>query len=356
MSPGWLCPTEVDRQRAVDTSARVRRARLLGSAFAGVGVLVLAPILSWWLLGLFAISTLNMVTLDRRMARSERPELHAAASMAFTEAILATAAVITGGPHSPLLPMLVLPVGMMPARFRGRVVAVGAAVGALTIVGVGAAVDATALIQDPGLTIVTLALLGNVVAIAMAIQGAELEHRSESVLDPLTGLLNRKALGTRFAELEEQARLSGAPVCVIASDLDNFKRVNDTLGHERGDAVLRDAAYEMRKALRSFELIYRLGGEEFLVVLPRVDLQEGLRVAERLREVVERTCPGGVDVTASLGVAVARGDGIEYERLFAAADEALYAAKREGRNRVAAPPQRREARAPKPSAPAPAPA
>ncbi len=310
MSPGWLCPTEVDRQRAVDTSARVRRARLLGSAFAGVGVLVLAPILSWWLLGLFAISTLNMVTLDRRMARSERPELHAAASMAFTEAILATAAVITGGPHSPLLPMLVLPVGMMPARFRGRVVAVGAAVGALTIVGVGAAVDATALIQDPGLTIVTLALLGNVVAIAMAIQGAELEHRSESVLDPLTGLLNRKALGTRFAELEEQARLSGAPVCVIAS----------------------------------------------LVVLPRVDLQEGLRVAERLREVVERTCPGGVDVTASLGVAVARGDGIEYERLFAAADEALYAAKREGRNRVAAPPQRREARAPKPSAPQPAPA
>ena len=206
------------------------------------------------------------------------------------------------------------------------------------------------------MTIVSLTLLGNVVAIAMAIQGAELQHRSESVLDPLTGLLNRKALGTRFAELSEQARLSGASVCVIESDLDGFKRINDTHGHERGDAVLRDAAYAMRKSLRSFELMYRLGGEEFLIVMPRVGLAEGVRIAERLRVTVERARPGGLDVTISLGVSAASGASVDYEPLFAAADEALYAAKRAGRNRVVSRPQTVEAPASALPAPLPEPA
>lgn len=335
MAGSWLCPTELDRQRAVDTNARVRRARLIASAFVGVGTVILAPILSWWLLVLFAVSTVNLVTLDRRMARSARPERIAASSMAFTEAVLAVAVAITGGPHSPVLPLLVLPVAMLPARFRGQVALLGAAIGALTILGVGLAIDPQGLVEQPAPTIVTLALLGSVLAISLAIQGAELQHRSDAVLDPLTGLLNRKALRPRFAELEEQARLSGGAVCLIESDLDNFKEVNDTFGHERGDAVLRDVAYEMRKSLRSFELMYRLGGEEFLVVLPRVALSEGVRIAERLREVVERARPGRLEVTVSLGVAAAHGGDVEYERLFATADQALYNAKRDGRNRVA---------------------
>jgi diguanylate cyclase (GGDEF)-like protein len=168
----------------------------------------------------------------------------------------------------------------------------------------------------------------------MAIRGAEVQHRSESVLDPLTGLLNRKALETRFAELEELARLTGGSVCVIETDVDHFKRVNDTLGHEAGDAALRDVAYTMRKSLRSFELMYRLGGEEFLIVLPRVGLREGAWIGERLRKAVERARPGGRQITISLGVAAAHGDDVVYDRLFAAADEALYEAKHEGRNRV----------------------
>ncbi len=330
---GWLCPTEIDRQRALDTSRRVRHARLLGSAFVGAGLIVYAPLSSWWLLALFAVSTLNMVTLDRRMARSEHPERHAFASMVFTLAVLATAALITGGPQSPLLPLLILPVGLAPARFREQVVGVFTAVTAAVIVGV-AVTDYSSLIDSPGLTIITLALMGSVVAITMAIRGAEVQHRSESVLDPLTGLLNRKALETRFAELEELARLTGGSVCVIETDVDHFKRVNDTLGHEAGDAALRDVAYTMRKSLRSFELMYRLGGEEFLIVLPRVGLREGAWIGERLRKAVERARPGGQQITISLGVAAAHGDDVVYDRLFAAADEALYEAKHEGRNRV----------------------
>jgi diguanylate cyclase (GGDEF)-like protein len=342
MVRSWLCPTELDRQRVVDTSARVRRARLLGSAAVGVGVVILAPILSWWLLAVFGVAMLNLLTLDRRMVRSMCPGRVVAASMLYTEACIAAAVIITGGPSSPVLPLLVLPVGMASARFRQVVVLAGAAIVAIAIVAIGLVVDAHSLVNHPATTIVTLALLANVVAIGAAIQGAELQHRTESVLDPLTGLLNRKALRARFNELEEQARLADGSVCLIEADLDHFKRVNDTYGHERGDAVLRDSAYQMRKSLRSFELMYRLGGEEFLIVLPRVDLDEGMAVAERLREIVERSRPGDLEITISLGVAVARGEGVDYERLFAAADQALYAAKRAGRNRVEPPPADRE--------------
>jgi diguanylate cyclase (GGDEF)-like protein len=331
--PGWLCPTEIDRQRAVDTSRRVRSARLLGSAFVGAGLIVYAPLSSWWLLALFAVSTLNMITIDRRMARSEHPERHAAASMVFTLGVLVVGALITGGPQSPLLPLLILPVGLSPARFREQVVVVFTAITALAIAGVALS-DYSSLVDSPGLTIVTLVLMGSVVAITMAIRGAEVQHRSESVLDPLTGLLNRKALETRFAELEELARLTGGSVCVIETDVDHFKRVNDTLGHEAGDAALRDVAYTMRKSLRSFELMYRLGGEEFLIVLPRVGLREGAWIGERLRKAVERARPGGQEITISLGVAAAHGDDVVYDHLFAAADEALYEAKHAGRNRV----------------------
>ena len=118
-------------------------------------------------------------------------------------------------------------------------------------------------------------------AFAQALMRAEMQQRSEAVLDPLTGLLNRKALASRFDEIAQQATLTGAPVTLIACDLDHFKQVNDVHGHDRGDAVLKDAAYVLRKHLRSFELAYRLGGEEFLIVLPGVALLEGEAIAQR---------------------------------------------------------------------------
>ena len=148
-------------------------------------------------------------------------------------------------------------------------------------------------------------------------------------------MLNRKALTVRFAELADQAALTDGWVSVIECDLDHFKRVNDRYGHGRGDAVLKDAAYALRKNLRSFELIYRLGGEEFLILLPGVGAPEAAQTAERVRAGIERSAPGGLPVTASFGVAAARGSDVGFEPLFKRADGALYRAKREGRNRVA---------------------
>jgi diguanylate cyclase (GGDEF)-like protein len=187
--------------------------------------------------------------------------------------------------------------------------------------------------------IADLALLAGVVSIVWALQAAELHHRDEAILDPLTGLLNRHALVPRFLEISYQARLTGQPVCLVLCDVDAFKQVNDEHGHDRGDAVLRDIAYELRKRLRSFELVYRLGGEEFLIVLPGIGLQAGQEVAERLREAVEQARPTDIPITISLGVSAARGAQVDYDTLFKAADEALYEAKRTGRNRVVAAPE-----------------
>jgi diguanylate cyclase (GGDEF)-like protein len=184
--------------------------------------------------------------------------------------------------------------------------------------------------------ITAVALQIGVAAACSALVIGEIKHRDAAVLDPLTGLLNRTALESRIVELEEQARLNGASVCFVACDIDSFKLVNDKYGHDRGDAVLRAVAYEMRKGLRSFELAYRLGGEEFLIVLPDVELNGGLQVAERMRSALETARPGGLELTMSFGVSAGAGENAAFKPLFRAADAALYEAKRAGRNRVVA--------------------
>jgi diguanylate cyclase (GGDEF)-like protein len=163
-----------------------------------------------------------------------------------------------------------------------------------------------------------------------------MEHRGEAVIDPLTGMLNRKALMNRVDELDQQSKVTGEPVGLIVGDLDRFKEVNDSQGHAAGDAVLTDVAYILRKRLRAFDLAYRIGGEEFLILVPGADIHECARIAEDLRLAVAADAVGDrVRLTISFGVAAsANGTGFDYERVFAAADEALYEAKSEGRNRV----------------------
>ncbi|MGA8218871.1 MAG: GGDEF domain-containing protein [Solirubrobacterales bacterium] len=332
----WLCPTELDQRRAVDTSDRVRKARTFAAACGGIGILVVAPILSWWLVPLFVLSAVDMLTVDLRMRRAEHPERVPLTTNLVVMSALAVGAALTGGPASPVLPWLAVPVAMSAARFGEHVVKVLVAVDVAMVLAVGLAVDAHELFANPALTVVTISLICSVAGAAVAIQGAEMQHREESVLDPLTGLLNRKSLLPRFHELQHQARRQRAPICMIAADLDHFKEVNDTFGHETGDTVLQAAAYEMRKSLRSFELFYRLGGEEFLAVIPGAGIDQGRELAERMRAAVQSIQPSGVEVTVSLGVAVASEEQLEFEELFNAADQALYEAKRAGRNGIAA--------------------
>jgi diguanylate cyclase (GGDEF)-like protein len=335
-SGSWLVPTELDHARVIDAHGRMRTARAIALAAIGSAILVGLPWLPWWTLALLLVAAVPLATFERRLEGSSHPERVAAQTLLLILLVLAVGVAGNGGPDSPALPWLIIPCAMAAMRFRRAVVLAFAALTAVVILVVSAPVDPQGFAHDPMLVISTLALLVVVTVVTSALTQAELKHRDNAVLDPLTGLLNRQALELRVAELEQQAGLTGDSVCAIVCDLDGFKQVNDTYGHDRGDTVLRDVAYEVRKALRSFELIYRVGGEEFVVLLPGIGLQEGTAVASRLREAVERARPGDLTLTMSLGVAAAAGSEVSGESLIRAADEALYRAKAGGRNRVEA--------------------
>jgi diguanylate cyclase (GGDEF)-like protein len=332
----WLCPTELDRSRVVDANDRVRTIRRVGSGAVGAALVISAPWLGWWTLILFALSVLNFVNVDRRLRTSAHPERISAYTILITMLLIGIGVTLSGGSRSPILPWMVLPAGMVAARFRPQVVIAALLLTVAMILVTTIGIHPRWALEDPVPLIATLALLAVVVSIVWALQAAELHHRDEAILDPLTGLLNRHALVPRFLEISHQARLTGQPVCLVLCDVDGFKAVNDEHGHDRGDAVLRDIAYELRKRLRSFELVYRLGGEEFLTVLPGIGLRAGQEVAERLREGIEQARPTDIPITISLGVSAARGAQVDYDTLFKAADQALYEAKRAGRNRVVA--------------------
>jgi diguanylate cyclase (GGDEF)-like protein len=345
-SQSWLCPTELDRSRAVDSNARVRTHRLLGVGAVGVALLAALPWVGYWVLIPFAITAVNLITVEQRLARSSHPERVSAWAMLTTLATIGAGVALSGGPHSPALSWMVLPVLISAARFRPQVVLVGVALTVLAILLCTLGVNPSAAVDDPVPVIATLALLAGVVSAVWALQAAELHHRSEAIIDPLTGLLNRHALQPRFLELAHQAALAEQPVAVLLCDVDGFKQVNDRYGHGRGDAVLRDLSYELRKRLRSFELVYRLGGEEFLILLPGIAHRAGEEIAERLRTAVQECRPTGLGITISMGLSAGRGEEVNYDRLFKQADEALYQAKHSGRNRlVSAPISHREAQA-----------
>ncbi len=184
------------------------------------------------------------------------------------------------------------------------------------------------------------ALLGH---LALVLDNARLSQRLHelSTLDGLTRQLNHRVIYDRLTEELDRARRYKYPLSVVLCDFDHFKEVNDTHGHLAGDAVLREGAAVLRKCLRSTDLLGRYGGEEFLAVLPQVDLGAARQAAERLRLGLEDypiRLPGGgaVHITASFGVAdrdeiagSPRGD-----LLVSLADRRLYEAKAAGRNRV----------------------
>ncbi|RXZ33825.1 GGDEF domain-containing protein [Oxalobacteraceae bacterium CAVE-383] len=157
--------------------------------------------------------------------------------------------------------------------------------------------------------------------------------------DYMTGALTRKRFETLAQEHVARASRSGDPLTLLIIDLDHFKQINDSLGHAAGDEVLREFVRMTRQLLREGDLLGRLGGEEFGVLLPRTALAEALSIAERLRERSEAHCVtgsfGDCRYSISIGAAAARG-GETFDRLSGHADRVLYAAKHSGRNRVVA--------------------
>lgn len=163
--------------------------------------------------------------------------------------------------------------------------------------------------------------------------------RFEAMHDGLTGLLNRGAVIEQLTKELVRASRRGAPVSVLMGDLDHFKSINDTHGHAAGDAVLREAARRLKAGVRAYDNVGRLGGEEFICVLPECDAKTGLAVAQRLCRSLSETPTkfSGTEIAHSISIGVAATDqfgSARCDELMRAADAALYRAKHAGRSRA----------------------
>ena len=159
---------------------------------------------------------------------------------------------------------------------------------------------------------------------------------SLALTDSLTGLYNRRYLTCHLASLVGRLAVEGKPLALAMVDIDHFKEVNDTHGHAAGDDVLRDLAQLLKRFIRSSDLAARLGGEEFVVVMPDTGVGDAEAITRRLRRGVAESTGGKAPITVSIGVAELQGPNDTPERLLRRADDALYEAKRGGRNRVIA--------------------
>jgi two-component system, cell cycle response regulator len=163
-----------------------------------------------------------------------------------------------------------------------------------------------------------------------------------AITDALTGLHNRRYMESHLGTLVDQAASRGKPLSLLVLDIDYFKSINDGFGHDAGDDVLREFATRVRKSIRGIDLACRYGGEEFVVVMPETDLAVAAIVAERIRRRIAgepfRVADGakGLDVTISIGLAALMSAEDTAATIIKRADQALYRAKRDGRNRVVA--------------------
>jgi two-component system cell cycle response regulator len=163
-----------------------------------------------------------------------------------------------------------------------------------------------------------------------------------AITDQLTGLHNRRYMSRHLDNLVETAKETGKPIAFVIMDIDYFKAVNDSYGHDIGDEVLKEFASRIAANVRGIDLACRYGGEEFVVVMPDTDVAFAMSVSERLRKSIETTPfpisrdPKSLNLTISIGIAGSEGESDSASALLHRADQALYRAKRTGRNKVVA--------------------
>jgi diguanylate cyclase (GGDEF)-like protein len=327
--------SDARRERLIDMELRLRPYRFACFAILALGLAAFSSELGWWWMVPLAAGLAGFAVADSFMRNSEHPAVWVAAAWGILPLLLADAVVTTGGAESPALMWFALPAVTLGARFDPRGIVLGTAY-ILALLGLSTyALDASAAAAHSQEVMAAVGLVLCTVILSGALVESDRAHRRRSTVDPLTGLSNRNALEQRLAELDRQpAGEEGHAHALLLCDLDNFKRVNDELGHATGDAVLQEVAYTMRSALRAGDSIYRVGGEEILVVLPGASQADTVGVGERLRLAVRDRRPAGVDVTISVGVAVSPQGPLSTEELVGLADSALYSAKAGGRDRV----------------------
>jgi diguanylate cyclase (GGDEF)-like protein len=328
---------EARRERLLDMEQRVRRYRLACFGILAVALAVSGGrSLGYWWIPLLVAGLAGFAIADRFMRTSAHPAVWVAGAWAALPVLLAASVLVTGGVTSPALVWFALPAVTLGFRFEPRGMVIGTAYVIALLLFAAIVPDPQAAWDQRQQLIAVTALIISSVILTGALVESDRAHRRRSTLDPLTGLFNRNALEQRLSELNGQPcdPAGGMSHALLLCDLDHFKRVNDQHGHAAGDAVLQDVAYTMRATLRAGDSIYRVGGEEFLVMLPGAGHEDALEIAERLRVAVRERRPVGIGVSLSIGVAVAEPGLVDTDELLSRADAALYAAKAEGRDRV----------------------
>ena len=334
----WLRGSESDRARYAAMYVHLQAAAYLSAAITVVKVLA-----SFWygpvLLLLIAPAVVVMGVARWAHDRVRYPEAVAAAAFACLEVVIGASVAVSGGAASPLLPLLAVPVFSQAICFRPPVFLVGVAASAAIAVPAALLSTADAATSPSWLHLVGyLALLVNLAGSGHLLVSADRASRDDAVVDRMTGLYNRRTLAERFTTAQREARAAGGSVGLVMLDVDRFKSINDTHGHGRGDQVLQQLAARLRDTLRDSDVPYRVGGEEFVLLLPGRDTESARRVAERIREAVAAAPLAGLPVTVSAGVVSAPGAELTLAEFLQVADAALYAAKDGGRNRVVAVP------------------
>lgn len=289
----------------------------------------------WAVTLLSLVGAITYLAAELAADRLRRPEYWLGAAWLCMLIGMATGAVLSTAPVFFALTMVPVLSVAAAAVHPTRSVAIGVTAAASGMVIVDAAMDLQFVLDFPAVLTLEIALLVSVGLLGRVIGTSTMDHRSATIVDQLTGMFNRNALDSRAAELSHRTATEGDRVAVIVGDLDRFKAINDAHGHAVGDAVLKEVAYRIRKSLRAFESAYRIGGEEFVVLLDQVDNGIALAIAERLHKAVSESPIAGIDVTMSFGVATSRpGVPFDYTAVFGRADAALYRAKQDGRDRV----------------------
>lgn len=316
---------------------RLRPYRIGCFAILGLALTSVGTEIGWWWIAPLLVGLAGFAVADHFMGNSEHPALWVATAWGFLPLLLADAVVVTGGASSPVLMWFALPAVTLGVRFEPRGIAIGTAYIVVLLLVSTVGLDPATASNHHQEVIAAVALVASTVILSGALVESDRAHRRRSTLDPLTGLFNRNALDQRLGELDGQptSEEEGLSHALLLCDLDHFKQVNDRMGHAAGDAVLQDVAYTMRAVLRAGDSIYRVGGEEILVVLPGATQTDAVAIAERLRKAVRERRPVGVTVTISVGVAVSTPGPLDTDELISQADVALYSAKANGRDQVA---------------------
>jgi predicted signal transduction protein with EAL and GGDEF domain len=252
-------------------SMRVRGVRGKGVALFLIAAVIGIPTYGWAPILPLALAALVAALAQRWAVASERPEYTLFAVWLFSQVTIVATFALADGPRMYLLPLILFPVVLGCVVFPIRGALVGTLFSACLMVLAAFALESDSVIASPPELLFPLVALLCAALFASAAREADIESRNTAVVDPLTGALNRTALEVRAAELAHQGALSDAPVAVVLGDLDHFKHVNDQRGHAVGDEVLKEVARRLQTCLGTFESVYRIGGEEFVVLLPDAD-------------------------------------------------------------------------------------